>query len=384
MIFFALLFATISFALFYFFFSPFGLGPTPSSFLPKNFFDENRSDGLSDTLTLLAGGEKAFSEILRLINEANHSVWVQVFIFKSDEIGTKIVEALIAAADRGVAVTVSKDVVGTFFELGDLLAGRPSPVYAKGGLNAHPKIAVKTDFFRPTDHSKYYIFDGEVAVFGGMNIADEYHKKWLDYMVKIDGEKWASALADKGIDGKSWPAEAPFYLATNSRKRCEIKRGFLEVFGYAKEKIILLHAYVSESDILSALIAAARRGVMVELILPKAPGTHYFANLESVNRLLGAGVGDNVKIFHYPEMSHAKVALIDDRIVIAGSANLTHRSMRRSVEMSIFVRGDIDTPFVRELKESLALVREKSERITEPFAMSRFAGLSAFTGKYTW
>ena len=374
----AFVFLVFAISLLYFVFSPFGLGAVPKALLPKQFFEKPESEDTS--LTLLDGGEEAFAQILQETKTASDSVVLQIFIFKDDKIGSRVADALVDAAERGVDVTVSKDMVGTFFELGETISGRPSPVFGSGRLATHPKVDVNTGLFRPTDHSKYYIFDNSRVIFGGMNIADEYHKKWRDYMVKIDSERLASAFMAKALRGEKWPEDAPFYLASNSRKACEIKRGLLEVIENAKEKVTLLHAYFSDRDVTNALIDAGKRGVIVEVILPRNPGTHHFANLQTANRLMAGGV----TVYHYPKMSHAKVAVIDDSIAVIGSSNLTHRSMKRSVEMTIFFNGGARNSFVDDLSSSVAIAKAESEKVEKPFTLSLTGKVKSFGGKYTW
>ncbi|PQP33943.1 hypothetical protein C6A37_10330, partial [Desulfobacteraceae bacterium SEEP-SAG9] len=99
--------------------------------------------------------------------------------------GRQVVAKLKTAANRGVKVTIRKDALGTVFELVDMLKGRPSPVFTKSGLKDYNNIDVTVDFLADTDHSKYFIVDHKEVIFGGMNIADEYHTQWHDYMALI-------------------------------------------------------------------------------------------------------------------------------------------------------------------------------------------------------
>ncbi len=364
------------FAIFILLFSPFGLGPVTASLLPEKFFTEPTT---SDELTLLVEGEEAFDEILRQLGKAKKSIFVQTFIFRGDNIGRLVANELVKAGRRGVHVTVRKDVAGFFFELRDTISGRRSPVFPGGILSGEPGIDVVVDIFRATDHSKYFIIDNRLVLFGGMNIGDEYHLNWLDYMVKLDSD-WSTAFGAVMSEGKDWPTTAPFILATNSREKCEIKRGILEVIESSKKSALLLHAYFSDDDIILALTEAKKRGVDVDVIMPRDPGTHFFANRVTINRLLLA----KVNVFLYPKMSHAKVALIDGKISVTGSANLTHRSMRRSIEVSLFHHGRKDDPFTVSLHESLHKVKHESQQVSDPFALGWHEKVAAIVGKYTW
>jgi phosphatidylserine/phosphatidylglycerophosphate/cardiolipin synthase-like enzyme len=120
---------------FFFVFNPLGLGPEPEEVLPRSFFAVPTGD--LDELELLVDGEQAFNEILSAIDATESSIFVQTFIWKDDHIGNRTVSKLKSAADRGVLVTIRKDLLGTVFELGDMLKGRPSPVLHSGQPGRH-------------------------------------------------------------------------------------------------------------------------------------------------------------------------------------------------------------------------------------------------------
>jgi len=128
-------------AVFFFVYNPLGLGPEPDTVLSSAFFATPAED-LSE-LELLVEGEEAFKEVLAAVDSAKSSIFVQTYIWKDDNIGMRMVNRLKAAADRDVKVTVSKDFLGTFFELGDMLKGKPSPVYTSAGLRGYDNIESK-------------------------------------------------------------------------------------------------------------------------------------------------------------------------------------------------------------------------------------------------
>ena len=367
---------------FFFVFNPLGLGPEAKNVLSQEFFD-NPSSQLNE-LRLMIGGESAFSEILSAIETAQESIFVQTYIWKDDKIGGLVVEKLKAAADRGVNVTVDKDVLGTFFELGDLLKGKPSPVYTKSGLKDYNNITVVTDIFTDTDHSKYFILDRHMAIFGGMNIADEYHKQWHDYMIAIQSERWTTAFKQKVMFESPWPNPAPFFVAVNDRKVTEIRSALIQIIDHAAEQIIIEHAYFSDDKIIKAVNQAANRGVHVDVILPKQPDTHIYANQVTINRLLESSEINPPRIHLYPYMSHAKVLLIDGVIAAIGSANLTPRSMVTSKELTLFAHGKKNDPFIEKLRDRLIKNIGQSEELKKPFKLSYVEKIMAFVGKYVW
>lgn len=378
----AVLVLSLAAALFLFVFNPLGLGPEPETVLAPEFFAN--PDGELNDLQLLADGKTAFDRIFAAIDTARTCVRVQTYIWKDDDTGKAVAAKLKAAADRGVQVVVSKDMLGTFFELGDMLRGQPSPALTRSGLKGHEKIRVITDLFADTDHSKYYIIDRRSAIFGGMNIADEYRFLWNDAMALLRGGAWVEAFADKVLKGTPWPYPSPIVLAVNDSRKTEIRRAILQILEHAGRRIVIEHAYFSDDKVIEAVIRAAARGVRVEVILPKVPDTHLYANMATVNRLLDPASGRVPKVFLYPHMSHAKVIMTDGAIAAVGSANLTPRSMLTSKEVTLFAHGAPDALFIRELREKLEGDMALSEEVVKPFALGPLEQVMAFVGKYVW
>jgi cardiolipin synthase len=376
-LFLAILLSVIEFA-----FNPLGLGPEPDQVLTPDFFASPLQD--SNDLELLVDGQEAFDAILRVIDSANTAIHVQTYIWKDDAIGGQVAASLKKAADRGVQVTISKDVLGTVFEVFDMLAGRPSPVYTRSGLRGYDNITVRTDIFEENDHSKYFVVDGQTTIFGGMNIADEYHTEWHDYMVWIRHQRFTQAFEARVLRGEPWPVKAPVVLAVNDPEATEIRTALIEMLDHAKEKIIIEHAYFSDDQVIDAVGRAARRGVEVDLILPKEPDTHIYANRATINQLLEMGAETSLRVFLYPRMTHAKVMLVDWVIAAVGSANLTPRSMLTSKEITLFLSGTETVSFIRELGERLATDIAESQRIETPYALSWIEKVQAVVGKYVW
>jgi cardiolipin synthase len=365
-----------------FVFNPMGLGPEPETVLSRDFFDTSAKD-LSQ-LELLVDGKEAFHEILGAIDGARSSIFVQIFIWKDDAIGQRIVAGLKAAADRGVKVTVRKDVLGTFFEFGDMVKGKLSPVFTKAGLRGYENIDVDVDVFADTDHSKYFIVDDCLTIFGGMNISQEYYSQWHDYMVLIRSRQWTTFFKDLVMKNFPWPDPLPFVVAVNDRRATEIRTALIQMIDNAKESLIIEHAYFSDGKVIDAVRRAALRGIAVTIILPRDPDTHGCANMATINRLLDSGSETNLSVFLYPHMSHAKVVLTDGEIAAVGSANLTPRSMRTSREATLFVHGSRDDPFLKKLRRRLHADIDKSEQVMAPFKLGLTQKVKGVVGKYVW
>jgi cardiolipin synthase len=365
-----------------FIFNPLGLGPEPMTVLPQSFFKMPAED--LNQLELLIGGEEAVEKIREEILGAGSSVYMQMFIWKDDDIGRRLVNALKSLAASGVKVTISKDILGSFFELGDMLNGRPSPVYTAAGLKGLENIKVKTDFFADNDHSKFVIIDRQVVAFGGMNVADEYHLHWHDYMALIRDRRWSEAFEERVLRAGSWPEPAPFVVTVNDRKATEVRTAYIQMIDSARERVIIEHAYFSDDRIIEALQRALKRGIEVDVILPEKPDTHGHANRVTINRLLESPSRGSMRIFLYPRMSHAKVALVDGVMAAIGSANLTPRSMVTTREVVLFVHGTAEAGFISRLRRQLEDDIKESRQVNEPFKLGPAGLARALVGKYLW
>jgi putative cardiolipin synthase len=134
---------------------------------------------------VLERGEQALLARAWLVDHARRSIDVQYFIWSTDNIGVLASEALLRAAERGAVVRVIVD---------DLLIDAPDETLL--ALAAHPNIDIRiynpmhsvgvswyrrlwsavTDFRGSNQrmHDKLLIVDGELAITGGRNMADEY------------------------------------------------------------------------------------------------------------------------------------------------------------------------------------------------------------------
>ncbi len=129
----------------------------------------------------LADPRAAFAARMELARTAERTLDVQYYIWRNDRTGTLLLDALRAAADRGVRVRLLLDDYGSS-SLDDTLAA----------LQTHPNVEVRlfnpfvirspkfigflTDFSRTNRrmHNKSFTADGAATIVGGRNIGDEY------------------------------------------------------------------------------------------------------------------------------------------------------------------------------------------------------------------
>ncbi len=280
-------------------------------------------------------GYEAFRRVETLIGRASVSIVIQMFIWKDDETGRRVARWLLEAADRGVTVDIMKEAVGDFFEsYSDFLSTKTSDDPMWKAFWNHPRIRISHITNR--DHAKVYVFDGHTLLLTGMNIADEYRYEWHDCMVELRGSSFAEQFL-----ARKQPSDdrAPIRLVMNTEERKEIRHAFLHLLASAKEQIILEHAYISDVEVVDALIACSHRGVHVTVIVPVRMDFHNHANSIAVGRLLSEGDNARVHVFIYPGFCHSKIVLVDSTTAFLGSANLYKGSLDEMGEVNVLVRG---------------------------------------------
>ena len=323
---------------------------------------------------LLADGDATFAAILKAIRSAQRSIAVQYFIFHDDEIGTEIRDALAEAAGRGVVVHVLLDSVGsrklptTFF----------NPVRDAGGqvarfVSSRNWILRLQINFR--NHRKLLLADSLTFITGGHNVGDEYRAKqadptsneapgpfarfghWRDTSIQITGPIARSALVtfaedwfwsthtvpDKAfLPGETpLPATEGFPVTLVPTGPADPTESFTLLFHHlaasARERLWITSPYfVPDAGAVSALQAAALRGVDVRVLLPGMPDKWmpYLASFTYHK----ATVVENFSLYRYREgFLHQKVILLDDKLASVGSANLDNRSFRLNFELTPLV-----------------------------------------------
>src|SRR5664279_4147170 len=141
-------------------------------------------------IELLRSGENFFAAIEKTIDEAKQYIHFQTYIVDDDQTGRRIVDALIRAAHRGIRVYFLLDAYG-----GSSFSKSLIEKVEKAGIFFRmfsPQLITKGFQLSLRLHHKVLLADGEIAIIGGMNIADRYHgndklKAWLDFGILIKG-----------------------------------------------------------------------------------------------------------------------------------------------------------------------------------------------------
>lgn len=319
-------------------------------------------------------GYDAFRRIETLIGRASVSVFIQMFIWKDDQTGRQVARWLLDAADRGVTVDIMKEAVGDFFEsYSDFLGTKDSENPLWKAFWNHPRIRIA--YAAHMDHAKVYVIDGHTLLLTGMNIADEYRYEWHDCLVELRG----SSIVEQFLTRKQPENErAPIRIVVNTEESKEIRPTFMKILHGAKEQVIMEHAYLSDAEVLDALIATSKRGVRLTIILPDKMQFHNHANMLAIGRLMAEGDNANIRVFIYPGFCHSKIVLIDSSIAFLGSANLYKGSLDEMGEVNVLIRGRIRALW--SLKEMLRQDVLVSRPLSGPPALLWFSRWMSWLG----
>ncbi|NYI70312.1 cardiolipin synthase [Naumannella cuiyingiana] len=296
-------------------------------------------------------GQDLYDDMLAAIDAAEHEIFFETFIWKSDATGQRFKEALTRAAERGISVYVIYDkfanlvVPRSFFRFDDRIR-----------VHAHPLLRGGAAFWLPTnwarDHRKLLIVDSQVAFVGGYNVGALYATDWRDTHVRFTGSpvpELENAFIDfwndntrrvlPAVQERTWLSPVRVHRNVPSMFVFPIRAMYLEAIDRATRYCWMTHAYLIPDEGLTAtLIAAARRGVDVRIIVP-AESNHVVADWLSrgfYRRLLDGGV----RLFLFQNaMVHAKTATIDDVWCTIGTANLDGLSLAGNYEINVEILG---------------------------------------------
>ena len=370
----------------------------------------------NNQVELLRSGDAFFDALISRIDAAEHSVALETYIFCDDEAGQEVSDALLRAAVRGVRVRVITDGIGTarlkMFEQ-----------WPAGGIEHriyNPHLFGRFGFSRT--HRKLAVIDDQIAYCGGINIVDDYenngerlpYRRW-DFAVELRGPvvadvrdaidvQWrririghrpldsmkpdlapqdASSLGSlrrrrRRRNEQLWAGGEPcvaFVARDNLINRRAIEKAYLAAIGQARHEILLANPYFMPGRKLRrALVFAARRGVVVKLII----GRKEFKALDYAvpflyNALLRAGV----QIAEYEKtLLHGKVAVVDSNWGTVGSSNLDALSLMLNNEANVVLVND---PVIARLRDAILEAFADARPIDEAHYESRPARLRALS-----
>ncbi|MEK7625548.1 MAG: phosphatidylserine/phosphatidylglycerophosphate/cardiolipin synthase family protein [Patescibacteria group bacterium] len=344
---------------------------------------------------------EAWDAMYQAIESAQKSIFWEVYIFVDDSIGNKFIDALARKARAGLEVKLIIDAMGssefsasaegTCREAGvELLKFNPtSPLF---GLRNWIGRLIRRN------HRKVLIIDEEVVFLGGVNIKAAF-KTWDDLYVKLTGNLarpllrgFAKSYISSGGKRRNvrrflyprlenliplWREKLNFIVHSPNRVSIPRRRMvFLKALDMAKETFNLLTPYyVPDRKFLRAVELAKKRGVKVNIFLPRRTDVRLAELIARTYYDLTMKAGAN--IYFLPNMHHGKAMSVDNNLGMIGSINMTPRSFTNREESAV---SFTDVRMVDELNALFNDLQSKSV----PLDMARFHQRNWFDRAKEW
>ena len=124
------------------------------------------------TVEWIRGGPDYFDEMISLIEGAKKNIHLQVYLIVPDDAGTSVLAALKKASLKGIIVNLVVDDFGadkiteideSEFRKAGIIFKRFEPLFSSGKFYVGRRL-----------HHKILLVDDEIALVGGINIANRY------------------------------------------------------------------------------------------------------------------------------------------------------------------------------------------------------------------
>ena len=343
---------------------------------------------------LLIDGPQFFPRMLEHIAGAKEQIELELYLVEAGACAEAIVQALVAAAERGVRVRCLFDDYGS---LAFTLHLRQRLTKAGVELRFYNRLNWRRwvgNFYR--DHRKLLLVDQCLAVVGGTGVTDEFWtpghdvSEWHEVMVEISGPlviDWQLLFDRQWIANRyrrAWRPAAHFGLPrlprvpdkgegmgrvayADARQHRDILQSLFRALNSGQKRIWMATPYfLPTRKIRRSLRKAAARGVDVRLLLT-GPRTDHpsvrYAGHRYYPRLLKAGV----QIFEYqPCFLHLKMVLVDEWVSI-GSCNFDHWNLRFNLEANLealdpALTAAVEASFVKDFGLSQLVSLEEWQR----------------------
>ncbi|MFT4711615.1 MAG: cardiolipin synthase [Candidatus Azotimanducaceae bacterium] len=358
----------------------------------------NISDAITDQnllsgnhVTILENGDQAYPEMLDAIHSAQSSILLMSYILRRDSAGKRFIEAMKQAAARGVDVYVVIDGIGDFYGW-----PRASKAFGNSEVNVArfipPRIIPPSFLINLRNHRKLMVVDGNLAFTGGMNIDKEHcigdkpsstgirdlhfavQGPVVADMTKHFCETW-QFITHEPLQIHSTPtvvgdSACRLIIDGPDDNMDKLHLILVGAISAAQRSIDIMTPYfIPSREMISALAAAALRGIEIRIILPEKSNLRFvdWATRNMIWELLQW----DVQIYYQPvPFTHTKLFVVDEEYAVIGSANIDPRSLRLNFELCLEV---FDRDFSELLKRycdvSVSLSRSLSQAEVENRAL---------------
>jgi cardiolipin synthase A/B len=263
---------------------------------------------------LFIGPDGVLSPVLEFIDAADETLDIMMYQFT---VGS-VVDALVIAHDRGVAIRVMLD------------ANQTSNASARAELTAAGIQVQDAPAGFDYNHSKVLIADGQRAIVMSANLNGFSISSERNYgVVLVDRDDIHDLQAVFEADWSGAPLDLVctrlIVSPVNSRER------IIQMVNRAESTLELSVMYLSEAGVRTAVIERAHAGVAVRVLL--ADPAWIDSNTTTAATLGAEGIP--VKFLETVEL-HAKL-IIADGVAFVGSENLSYTSLTQNREVGVLV-----------------------------------------------
>lgn len=332
--------------------------------------------------------------LLDLIAGAQRSFKMLMYMFNPDDAGGAVHDALLAAASRGVEVTLLVDGFGS---------GAPPKFFADLADAGGDYCVFNPSFGRRyllRNHQKLVVADDAIAIVGGANIDETYlsdtgPQHWRDLWLRVEGPE--AAVASRYCDTVfRWSKRPRSTLRSLHRRLSEfsewrgpiqwkfsgplsLRNSWWRSIGRdlkrARRADLVFAYFAPPGAMLRRIGSVARRGRVRIINAARSDNNATVAAARhSYSRLLRR----HVRLYEYqPGKLHTKLAIVDD-IVHIGSSNLDYRSLYINLELMLRIHdagfaSAMRAYFERELQDCKWISPDLHKRRASPWRRIKWA-----------
>ncbi len=281
-----------------------------------------------------AAGVKVFVEpdagyrvITDALNGATKSIQLEMYLLTERH----VIQGLEEAAHRGVDVRV-------------MLEGHPygsgsiSPTQTLDRLNAAGVKAKTTNPSFALTHEKGMVIDGQTAYIMTSNftisaLGGSKSTTNREYGIIDTNAQDVQAVSD--IFNADWNRSTPQLNDPNLVvSPVNSRNDFTSIISGAHKTLLIEAEEMQDNEIEQAIVAAAKRGVQVQVIVPASSGSSGDSNSQGIQTIQqgGAQVKEDSHLY-----MHAKIIVADGQKAFVGSENISTASLERNRELGIIV-----------------------------------------------
>ncbi|MDR0139505.1 phospholipase D-like domain-containing protein [Metabacillus idriensis] len=330
-------------------------------------------------LSLYPEGSKLYPALFKDIKRAKKYIYIHFFIIREDPVSMKFLELLQKKAENGAVVLLSVDRIG-----GKEITKKTIEKLEKSGVKFtfSRKAGIHHFFYtiNHRNHRKFVVIDGLVSYLGGFNIGEEYLGQvdrfgyWRDYHLRIAGEgtreiekqflkDWEEDTGEKiSVKRQSFAEKDGSHYQMIFSTGEELEHMMLSTIKQAKKSLVIATPYfIPSNQLMNALIAAKKQGVVIDIIVPDNTDA-WFTKPPSYPKT-EALLKNGVNIYLYTKgFFHGKVMIIDGRIANISTANWDPRSFYLNDEASCLI---FDAELIKTIQAEIDEDKKNSRKLTK-------------------